>query len=206
MIPHPTMHWNEILAAYADGEFEGRDDLSPLKQRVERWLTENPEAQAELTRIRQLKQLWQQTTPPSPPPQVWPPILAALECIPRQAHARPASWRRMIGVTIAVAASIAVAFTLWFMQRSTPALAPIAEDDLPFSVAAAHEVEILNVEGADTPTLIVGQLPVKGSLELAGLGDVTVNSVQPASRDNMLPDVHVRGPGRPMIWARLDTD
>ena len=83
---------------------------------------------------------------------------------------------------------------------------PIAAEEMPFAVARAHEVEILNVEGADTHTLVVGDLPLKGLLELAGLGDVTVNSVQPAARDNMLPDVHLSGPGRPMIWAKLDTD
>jgi anti-sigma factor RsiW len=208
MIPHPTLHWNEILAAYADGEFEGRDDLALLKQRVENWLTTNPEARAELATIRQLKQAWHDTVPPSPDSQVWAPMLAALECMPRRTTGVRASWRRTVGIASAVAATIALAFTIWWSQRTItePAHASIAAEDLPFSVAQAHEVEILNVDGADTHTLVVGELPLNGSLELAGLGDVTVNSVQPAARDNMLPDVHVRGPGRPMIWARLDTD
>jgi hypothetical protein len=73
-------------------------------------------------------------------------------------------------------------------------------------VAAAHEVEIMNVEGADTQSLIVGELPVKGPLELAAPGEVTVTSVQPAARDKMMPEVYVQGPGRPMIWATLKTD
>ena len=30
MTPNPSLQWNEILAAYADGEFEGRDDLALL--------------------------------------------------------------------------------------------------------------------------------------------------------------------------------
>jgi len=211
MIPHPTLQWHETLAAYADGEFEGRDELAPLKKRVEQWLAENPEARAELTRIRQLKQAWQETSPPNPPPHVWPTMLAALECMPRRAGKANSSWRRVLGPALAVAASIALAAAWWWSNDSAPkpaadAVTQITEEQEPFVVAAAHEVEILNVEGADTHTLVVGELPLQGSLELAAPGEVTVNSVQPAARDNMLPDVHVRGPGRPMIWARLDTD
>src|SRR5262249_49863988 len=62
---NPSPKWNEILAGYADGEFEGRDDLALLKQRVEDWLAQHPEARAELSQLRQLKQLWRETTPPS---------------------------------------------------------------------------------------------------------------------------------------------
>lgn len=211
MIPHPTLQWNEILAAYADGEFEGRDDLTLLKQRVEQWLAENPEARAELTVIRQLKNAWRQTTPPNPAPEVWQPMLAALECMPRAGRRTGVSWRRPLGAA-ALAATIALAFLAWWVNHPLsapepmPAPTPIAEDAKPFAVAAAHEVEILNVEGADTHTLVVGELPLQGLLELAAPGEVTVDNVQPAARDNMLPEVRVRGPGRPMIWARLDTD
>lgn len=208
MIPHPTLHWNEILAAYADGEFEGRDDLALLKQRVENWLASNPEARGELARIRQLKQLWQDTTPETPDKQAWAPMLAALESMPRRTVSAGRSWRFTAAWAAAAAAALAAVTLIWWTQRTLPqtALAPVAEEDMPFSVARADEVEILNVEGADTHTLVVGELPLKGLLELAGLGDVIVNSVQPAARDNMLPEVHVNGPGRPMIWARLETD
>ena len=209
MIPHPTLHWNEILAAYADGEFEGRDDLALLKQRVENWLAKHPEAAQELAQIRQLKSAWQQTTPAEPEPQAWQRLLDHLTNAPKQPAPRRRSWRRVI-VATAVAACVLVGITLWssrFWRTVAPVLPMIAEEtEEPFSVAAAHEVEILLVEGADTQTLVVGALPVQGALELAGPGDVTVTSVQPAARDNMMPEVHTHGPGRPMIWARLDTD
>jgi len=98
---------------------------------------------------------------------------------------------------------------MWSARRPgverLPEATPPAEA-APFSVAAAHEVEILNVDGADTPTLVVGELPVQGPLVLAAPGEVTVTSVQPAARDNMVPEVNVQGPRRPMIWARAETD
>jgi len=204
---NPSPKWHEILAGYADGEFEGRDDLALLKQRVENWLVEHPEARAEQSRVRQLKQLWRDTTPPNPPPDVWLKMLAELEAVPpRPANLRP--WRRRALGLATIAASFALLVSVWWMNRPI-AVGPMAssnEDDLPFTVAAAHEVEIMNVEGADTHTLVVGELPVKGPLELAAPGEVTVTSVRPAARDNMMPEVQVQGPGRPMIWARLETD
>jgi len=209
MTPHPSLSWNEILAAYADGELEGRDDLAPLKQRVEVWLAEHPEAAAELARIRQLKQAWQETTPPGPAPHVWRRLLQAIERTPRQAPIAPASWRRKATVAAVLAASIAFVFAMWSARRPGVERLPEAASPVeaaPFSVAAAHEVEILNVDGADTPTLVVGELPVQGPLVLAAPGEVTVTSVQPAARDNMVPEVNVQGPRRPMIWARAETD
>ena len=204
---NPSPNWNEILAAYADGEFEGRDDLALLKLRVEDWLAEHPEAQAELSRLRQLRQVWRQTTPPTPRPEVWLKMLAELEAAPRHSH-RTANWRRRVLGFAAAAACIGLIAVLWWGQRPgpPPIATPNDPDDLPFSVAAAHEVEIMNVEGADAHTLVVGELPVKGPLELAVHGEVTVTSVQPAAWDNMLPEIHVQGPGRPMIWAKLETD
>jgi len=208
MIPHPTLHWNEILAAYADGEFEGRDDLVILKQRVEDWLANHPEGAQELARIRQLKSAWQQTTPADPDPAVWQRMLQTLTDPPKKPASRCPSWRRTMEIAAGVAACVIVGLAIWaYGLRRSPAPAPApVETEEPFSVAAAHEVEILAVEGADTQTLVVGALPVQGPLELAGPGDVTVTSVQPAARDNMMPEIRVQGPGRPMIWARLDTD
>ncbi len=210
MIPHPSLHWNEILAAYADGEFEGRDDLALLKQRVEDWLVGHPEASAELARIRHLKQIWHETTPPAPAPRKWDAILPRLAGAPPESSPHRSAWRRTWGVAAAVAASVVVVVGLGISHRpgGPDSKAPVAvsEDEAPFPVAAAHEVEILNVEGADTHTLVVGELPLKGSLELASPGDVTVTSVQPAARDNMMPEIHVQGPGRPMIYARLEDD
>jgi hypothetical protein len=86
---------------------------------------------------------------------------------------------------------------------ATPAA--VAEDDV-FPVATASEVTILRVEGSDTETLVVGTLPVHGPLELALPGEVSLTSVQPDAHDNMVPRVLLRGPSRPMIWARLDTE
>jgi len=209
MIPHPTMHWHEILAAYADGEFEGRDDLALLKQRVEEWLSRHPEAHAELAQYRRLKQAWQETTPAAPPAEHWRRVLEAIHAAgpDGDAPARSARpWRR-IAVGVAAAACIAVVALL--PGRRPPTVQPAPDSavaDEVLSVATMDEVEILLVEGTDTHTVIVGALPLVGSLELAAHGDVTVTSMQPDAHDRMVPSFPVENGRRPMIWARLDTE
>ena len=56
----------ELLAAYFDGEFEGRDDLALLRQRLEDWLDRHPGARCELAEYHRLRHLWLETTPPEP--------------------------------------------------------------------------------------------------------------------------------------------
>jgi len=72
-------------------------------------------------------------------------------------------------------------------------------------VAEACEIEILHINGEDTPSLVVGTLPVQEPLELAEAGEIQFTRVQPAKLDRMVPTVHVGG-GRPMIWARLEAE
>jgi hypothetical protein len=86
-----------------------------------------------------------------------------------------------------------------------PILLPeeIAEGEI-LPVATADEVVVLRIEGDDTGTLVVGQLPLSGPMVLAETGEIEQISSEPDARDQMIPQFRLRG--RPMIWARLDTD
>jgi hypothetical protein len=189
----------ELLAGYFDGEFEGRDDLAPLRQRLENWLVANPGGRAELAEHRRLRHLWLETMPTDPAPAAWHGVLCRLKRSlatrrPAPRHARqPMPWK---WAYLAGAACVLVAF---FLSKE---LAQAPEDNEPFPVASEREVVILRVEGADTGTLVVGELPLQGPLVLVGPGDVTLTSIEPAQRDNMVPEVNVTGPGRPIIWTR----
>lgn len=207
----PERDWKpsrELLAAYADGEFEGRDDLADLQRRLEQWLSEDAGARAELAEYRRLRQLWLETTPAEPTAAAWDSTLdEVLRARQTPVAPAPTSWPRRLAVTLAVAASLALVFIAWQPGAHTPApgrTGEVAEDDEVFPVATASEVAILTVEGPDAATLVVGELPLQGPLELAGPGDVTLTSVEPDARDNMIPQFV--STGRPMIWARLETD
>jgi anti-sigma factor RsiW len=193
----------ELLAAYFDGELEDRADL---RRQVEDWLARDPEAQADLEGQRRLRELWQETTPPEPEPQQWQRVLAQV------AQARRAAPRRWPAALLAVAACIAVFVGLaaWLLQPG-PAPVPIAANKPAevvevYPVASADEVVILHVEGDDKQTLVVGEFPLHGPLELAAPGDVERISSEPDARDQMVPDFRLQGPQHPMIWARLDSE
>lgn len=107
------------------------------------------------------------------------------------------------------AAATAAAVWLAFALFSTPHTDSARTDTAPpaaFLVASSDEIEILSVDGAATSSLVVGQVPVQGSLELLSPGDVTLTSVQPAEGDNMMPRVHLKGHETPLIWARVDSE
>ena len=216
MNPEPD-DWSpspELLAAYFDGELVGRPDLVALRRRIADWLRSHPEARAVLEDYRRLAQLWRDTTPPDLDAGAWSELDERLAVVPL---APPGLVRRRwlvrgAAALAAVAATIALAIWVGSGRPAAPQLvqtppkqsaavpAPPIE---PFPVATASEVTILRVEGEDTQTLVVGELPLHGPLELAGPGEVALTSVQPDARDRMLPHVRIGGAHRPMIWARV---
>lgn len=218
--------WNpdpQLLAAYFDGEMEGRNELAELRCRIETWLEHHPDALATGEEIRRLRQAWLDTTPAEPNAATWNDTLTRIEAA-RLRPIRPPVARRpwLMASACAVALVVATSALIGGLRYySSPAiehhpvaeaprdpLAPVDEANngevLP--VALAHEVVIFHVDGEDTAALVVGQLPLQGLLELADPGEIRVFSIQPDAQDRMVPDVRQDGPRRPVIWARLDTE
>jgi hypothetical protein len=199
--PNPAL-WKpspELLAAYADGELDARDDAALLRARIEAWVAANPAAQAELAADRRLKNLWDRTTPPLPPNEVW---LAAMNRLERLPTPKPA--RRVPAAVWFVSTGAAAACLLWAILLASsfwkaPAVAPEV-----FVVAGESDVEILHVDGDAVESLVVGLLPFRSVFELADLGEIEIMSLTGAPRDNMKPVVVSEGPSRPLIWARAE--
>jgi hypothetical protein len=208
--------WNpspEILVAYFDGELSGRPELDQLRCRVAQYLRQHPEAHAILDDYRRLTELWQHTRPIDPGPRCWEEMESHLDKVapalpPRLLH------RGWLGA-IAAAAAIAVAVWLGIQHNQRPRdvtpAPPVVTQVVPeeievLQVATAAEVTILRVEGDDTPTLIVGELPLRGLMELLGPGEIALTTVRPDARDQMMPHIRVDGPHRPMIWAPVGAE
>ena len=211
----------ELLAAYFDGEYEGRDDLVHLKRRIEDWLAVHPEECEELCDFRRLKHLWQQTTPADPQPEQWSAMFTRLKPLvdtrtvssPR----RRRSW--LLGTGLTASAAVLAFVAVYLSMPAPPAQeaakavkataipAPKAIDDefefLP--VADAREVTIVRVEGDDTQTLVVGALPLQGNLELVAAGDVIVTQIRSDAKTKATHPVLI-GSTSPMIWAKMDTE
>ena len=217
----------ELLAAYFDGEFEGRDDLSLLKQRIEEWIAADTEAQEQLANQRRLLQIWHETTPPEPAAEQWASMFARLEPMAKSLTAKPAPPRpwslRRLGTLASVAAALAgVVIYLTSIvppgepNQPAPAVleknaiqvaqrqSPKDDDEEILPVAHANEVTIVHVEGADAHTLVVGQLPLQGLLELVAPGDVVLTLIRPDA--NEVNPVRFIENSAPMIWAKLDSE
>ncbi len=218
MKPPPEQDWTpdpQLLAAYFDGELEGRDDMTDVRARLEAWLETHPEAAEKWTKHRQLQELWAETTPAEPPPSAWRQAFAKIDARRRESIASPSArgpWRAL-GVLVASAAIFAgllVGGWYAFMARDgknqpvviapNPKSAPPEVEEVEiFTVALANEVEILRIDGADTVALVVGELPLDGPMQLADRGEVRVIRCCPKT-------IQVRDTGRPMVWPRVDTE
>jgi hypothetical protein len=216
--PAPTP---EQLAAYADGELDGCPEGEGLRRRIEAWLARHPEGAADLEAQRALTRLWQATTPPEPSEAAWADVLARLERVPPAPATGPARSARRLAlaawVTAALAAAAAAVWlaVVWFRAGTDPQLVhqgppgpgprhpeakrvPDPELVEPFPVATSDEVEILSIPGADTVTLVVGELPLQGPMVLVAAGEVEVMRVE--------AEVRVGGAGPPMVWTPLERE
>jgi hypothetical protein len=192
---------SEWLAAYLDGELDRE-----ASKKVEDWLDQDAAARADLEGQHRLLRLWRETAPAEPAPAAWSAVLSKLETAPRQS---PKPWRLWSSPGWVAGILAMTAAALWLTLTLNNAPESIKNDGgdsvpeiAPFVVATADEIEILSVEGADHPSLAVGEMPFRGPgpMELLAPGEMTVTSVQPDARDNMTPVV-TQGPDTPMIWA-----
>jgi len=193
----------EWLAAYADGETDRNAALAPLKMRVEALLVEHPDARADIEEQGRLQELVQHTASVEPEAAAWAGVLARLQDAPRHLGRRRVwSWR---GLATMLAVTAAALWLISFLPTSQPnEAAKLPDEDSIFAVATADEIEILSIEGDATSTLVVGEAPVFGPLELLQAGEMKVTRVEPDAPRNRL-DV-CEGPAAPMIWALLDSE
>lgn len=201
MIDDPNTNWKptpELLAAFADGELDARDDAAELRARIERWLAKNPQAEAELVGNRRLKAIFERTNPPTPSSETWRSVLERIHerpAVPEPQRTSAGAWLIGAGAAACLVWVVLLAGSFW----RTP-----AESTEVLMVATDADVEIVHVEGNAIDSLVVGLLPLNGVLELANPGEVIITSVTPYRRDNMVPMVQIDASRRPMIWAKLE--
>ena len=211
MKPSADPKWNpdpQLLSAYFDGELE-----ADVRARIEVWLEAHPETAEEWAVHKKVRTLWRDTTPAEPRAAVWDQVLERIDVQRKQPIAAPAGQRPWLTAGI-IAASIVIFIGLLLggLRSMLPKPGPeqplvklpqptedFADIDM-LQVAAASEVTILRIDGADTEAVVVGEMPVSGPLDLAASGEVCITC--------KCPRVNVRQnpPYRPMVWARLDPE
>lgn len=207
----------ELLAAYLDGEFEGRDGLEDLRRRLEAWLENDPAARDLVRDYRRLRQAWSATAPREPGRDVWNRLLARVKEDKRSTphHGSRRRWN-IAGFAGCAAAALLLVVGLQYLMPpgvdgpvSGPSVQIVepqdegsGQDDYELPVARAEEINIL--EGGDTATVVVRQ-PYQGTFELASAEDVTIDSMEPSGDDRVVPTVRF-GARSPMVWAIAKTE
>jgi hypothetical protein len=202
----------ELLAAFADGELDHRP---ALRCQVEKWLADHPSAAADVEAQRELARLLAMTAPSEPAPEVWADMWRRTTETPLRQPRRWPTGALIAGLTAAaVAVMVLLPMTRQPSQISNqqPQVNPgepeppvIVADALPerlqvFPVLRADEVEILQIAGADTDTVVIGHVPAAEPLML-----LHVNEFQFMSQNNGDDQTEIRtGSGAvPMAWSPL---
>jgi len=201
-----SLNWEQLCAAYADGE------LNPAtRARFRRQLAESPELLAKLADQRAFAaadfDLWHSIRPDPPTndawSRAWNNITAGLDA-PSPTPRRSLGRRLALSAVVALAAAIVFAFTaLVAWKRPTESL----NDNLPgastvevFVVATSDDVEIHSVRDDDVAQLVVGAAPFSFPMTLAIAGDVRLDGIGPAN-DGMMPEVQMGWTDAPMVYA-----
>jgi hypothetical protein len=176
----------QLLQAFTDGELDACTHAD-----VEEWLCRHPEAQNAIERDRQLLALFRDNPPPEPDSATWDDVLGQIhEALRPCAHPTPrppsAGFRRRWGTrlllglftTAAMIAGVLVARPLLPGVPAKPILARevAVEDNEPFPVVSADDVNILSVDACDADSLVMGP-PLIGSFAVAESNDVEILSV-----------------------------
>ena len=196
----------EWLAAYADGE------LTPgERDRVENWLTDNPEAR-DLLESQDLfgprnREFWQAVEPPSPSFAQWSQVRNAIAALSPVKPNRP--WLRWFGAA-GLLATAACLLVLSFPNREAADL-PIDPDSSPsvshavepIAMATADDVQIISLPESAANLLVVGEHPLNGSsMALARFGEVQFYGVgsDVAGRFPEVPN-DPNSEEIPIVWA-----
>jgi len=197
----------ELLAAYFDGELEGRDDAAEIRARIEAWLEANPQAAGEWTAHQQLKKLWLDTTPAEPSAAAWTQVLRRIHAERARPAPKPARVSRRIWLAAGVVAASILLFIGIFlgamrMLQTEPISLPIAAEENVemLEVAQSSEVTILRIDTDDIDGVIVGAMPVSGLVDLMDVGEACISCKCPRIVVRQDP------PDRPMVWAVAAAD
>jgi hypothetical protein len=123
--------------------------------------------------VQRLTALWRKYLPPEPAPAAWAAALAHIEAA-RPFRPPVPAWRARptwAYTGLAAAAVLAVVMLGRFLWVGTPPTSPVSDEDEPFPVALASEVNIVSMDPHDADAL-VGHPPVLSNLEFAGRDDV----------------------------------
>jgi hypothetical protein len=111
-------------------------------------------------------------------------------------------WRYLVSGVSAAAVAVLALFLVRTADVPTPN--PVSNPSsagVPFVMATTADVDIISLDNQDAATVVVGQVPLAGSVVLAAAGEVELKHVQ-KEPDGMVPRAQMNDAGlAPMIIA-----
>jgi hypothetical protein len=191
------------LAAWADGELEGSDAA-----RVEAWLSAHPDDAPDAESSR-LVGLFRDHAAPEPSAAAWDRTLSRIA--ERTNARRNNRWQLTLFCGIAAAALagvIAASFLLpgkkvtnLVVDATTTIVLPPGDDnDEPFPVARAGEIDVLAMDARDANRVVIIGNPLLEPFEVVSSEEVELVSVGIDFDEGMMPKLQ-RGEHHPMVIA-----
>jgi len=191
-------------------------DREPTPEELAAWAAgeHDPEAAHLADHLEQLARLYRDHAPPEPPGPAWQSVLSRIE---QRLAAPPAQPRwsarlRLIAGVIATAAAlvtgVVLARALWTGQnpeigRVVPR--PADDDEEPFPVVTAGDVNIIRVNAGDVDRVIVGE-SLLSPFEFASADDIVVMDVEPNWDEGTMPRLERRSEVPMIVLIRPDEE
>ncbi len=154
--------------------------------------------------LHQLAALYRQNPPADPSEGAWDAVLGRVAAaLPAPAPASPprvpprgaGGWGPLAGAA-AVAAVVSLA-----LLRETPRPTPPGDDDGPWEVATAAEVQILGVTPSEADQLALVGRPQMGEFAVASFDEIKVLHAEPNPDGETRPELDTAGPVPVIDWA-----
>lgn len=174
----------------------------------------NPEGHdPEADQLEQLARLYRDHAPADPAGDAWQSVLFRIEkglaappAVPRWS-ARLRLFAGLVATAAALLTGVVLARALWpFSQEVTEVQPrPDDEDDTPFPVVAAGDVQIIRMNAGDVDRVIVGE-PLLSPFEFASVDDIVVKDVEPNWDEGIIPRLERRSEVPMIVLGRPDEE
>jgi len=146
--------------------------------------------------LRQLADLYRQTSPPEPSEAAWAEVFARVPSPAPRAPRGAGWWGPIVG-----AAALAAVASLALLVRAPAGPLAAADDEGPWEVALASEVQILRSGTDDADRLALGPRPQMGEFAVATAEEIVVVKAEDNPDGETTPTLDTGGPLSVIDWA-----
>jgi hypothetical protein len=161
--------------------------------------------------LEQLARLYRDHAPPEPAAPAWQSVLSGIEkrlaaqAVQPRWSARLRLFAGLIATAAALVTGVVLARALWPSPNDDAIVIVSVEEDEPFPVVTAGEVNIIRMNADDIDRVIVGEA-LLSPFEFAAADDIVVMDVEPNWDEGTMPRLERRSEVPMIVVARTDEE